>query len=76
GELDVVRCVVEQGLVFLVAELAGALVLEGTQIPPRSLVAGVPAKVRRELSDEEYQSVLDNAAHYVELAKLHRDANA
>jgi carbonic anhydrase/acetyltransferase-like protein (isoleucine patch superfamily) len=39
-------------------------------------VAGVPAKVRRELSDEEYQSVLDNAAHYVELAKLHRDANA
>jgi carbonic anhydrase/acetyltransferase-like protein (isoleucine patch superfamily) len=55
---------------------AGALVLEGTQIPPRSLVAGVPAKVRRELSDEEYQSVLDNAAHYVELAKLHRDANA
>jgi carbonic anhydrase/acetyltransferase-like protein (isoleucine patch superfamily) len=55
---------------------AGALVLEGTQIPPRSLVAGVPAKVRRELSDEEYQSVLDNAAHYVELAKLHRDSNA
>ncbi|EMY32381.1 transferase [Arthrobacter crystallopoietes BAB-32] len=55
---------------------AGALVLEGTQIPPRSLVAGVPAKVRRELSDEEYQSVLNNASHYVELAKLHREANS
>jgi len=54
---------------------AGALVLEGTQVPPRSLVAGVPAKVRRELSDEEYQSVLNNASHYVELAKLHREAN-
>ena len=41
---------------------------------PRSLVAGVPAKVRRELTEEEYQSVLDNASRYVELAALHRDA--
>ena len=28
---------------------AGALITQGTVIPPRSLVAGVPAKVRREL---------------------------
>jgi carbonic anhydrase/acetyltransferase-like protein (isoleucine patch superfamily) len=55
---------------------AGAVVLEGTQVPPRSLVAGVPAKVRRELSEEEYQSVLRNASHYVELAKVHREATA
>jgi carbonic anhydrase/acetyltransferase-like protein (isoleucine patch superfamily) len=55
---------------------AGAVVLEGTRIPPRSLVAGVPAKVRRELNDDEYQSVLNNAAHYVELAKLHREATS
>jgi carbonic anhydrase/acetyltransferase-like protein (isoleucine patch superfamily) len=55
---------------------AGAVVLEGTQVPPRSLVAGVPAKVRRDLSEEEYQSVLRNAAHYVELAKIHREANS
>src|SRR5439155_9857815 len=32
---------------------AGALITEGTVIPPRSLVFGMPAKVRRELSDEE-----------------------
>ena len=31
----------------------GALVLGGTIIPPGSMVAGVPAKVRRELTDEE-----------------------
>ena len=30
---------------------AGAVVLEGQEIPPRSLAAGVPAKVRRELDD-------------------------
>jgi carbonic anhydrase/acetyltransferase-like protein (isoleucine patch superfamily) len=54
---------------------AGAVVLEGTEIPPRSLVAGVPAKVRRELSDEEFESVKENAAHYVDLARKHSAAN-
>lgn len=53
---------------------AGAVVLEGTQVPPRSLVAGVPAKVRRELSDEELQGVRDNASRYQELAAQHRVA--
>ena len=47
---------------------AGAVVLEGIIVPPRSLVAGVPAKVRRELTDEEFEGVKQNAAHYVELA--------
>ena len=32
---------------------ANALVLEGFKVPPRSLVAGVPAKVRRELTEED-----------------------
>ena len=50
----------------------GAVVLEGTVIPPRSLVAGVPAKVRRELSDDELDGIRANAAHYVELARAHR----
>lgn len=53
---------------------AGAVVLEGTHIPPRSLVAGVPAKVRRELTDEELQGVRDNASRYQELAARHRAA--
>jgi carbonic anhydrase/acetyltransferase-like protein (isoleucine patch superfamily) len=51
---------------------AGAVVLEGTVVPPRSLVAGIPAKVRRELTDEEYAGVQANAARYVELAQAHR----
>ena len=55
---------------------AGAVVLEGTVVPPRSLVAGVPAKVRRELSDEEVAGVHRNASHYVDLARAHRKANA
>jgi carbonic anhydrase/acetyltransferase-like protein (isoleucine patch superfamily) len=43
---------------------AGTVVLEGTDVPPRSLVAGVPGKVRRELSDEEVQGLQGTASRY------------
>jgi len=55
---------------------AGAVVLEGTVVPPRSLVAGVPAKVRRELTDEEFDGVRANTTRYVELAAKHRDMHS
>jgi carbonic anhydrase/acetyltransferase-like protein (isoleucine patch superfamily) len=44
---------------------AGALVVEGMQVPPRSLVMGSPAKVRRPLTDEEVASIADYAQRYV-----------
>lgn len=53
---------------------AGAVVLEGAQIPPGSLVAGVPGKVRRELTDQERAGVRENARHYTELTATHRAA--
>jgi len=53
---------------------AGAVVLEGTQVPPGSLVAGVPAKVRRELSDEEKMGIRANAEHYLEISAGHAAA--
>lgn len=49
----------------------GAVVLEGTIVPPRSLVAGVPAKVRREISDDELDAIKTNAKHYVGLSRAH-----
>src|ERR1700709_2709367 len=52
---------------------AGAVVLEDTAIPPGSLVAGVPAKVRRSLTDDEREGVRLNASHYVGLALKHRN---
>jgi carbonic anhydrase/acetyltransferase-like protein (isoleucine patch superfamily) len=49
---------------------AGALVPEGRQYPPRSLLVGSPAKVVRTLSDEEVESLIrkgvTNYRHYVE----------
>jgi carbonic anhydrase/acetyltransferase-like protein (isoleucine patch superfamily) len=53
---------------------AGTVVLEGTVIPPRSLVAGVPGKVRRGLMDAEYDRVVANAQIYLDLAARHRRA--
>ncbi|MDX1888094.1 gamma carbonic anhydrase family protein [Mycolicibacterium sp. 050158] len=55
---------------------AGALVPQGTTVPPRSLVAGVPAKVRRELSDAEVEGNRMNALAYQHLLDVHRDATA
>lgn len=52
----------------------GAVVLEGTEVPDGSLVAGVPAKVRRALTDEERAGLLRNAGVYLELAADHASA--
>ena len=51
---------------------AGTVLVEGQQIPEGVLVAGVPGKVRRELSEAERAAIARNAASYVELARLHR----
>ena len=49
-------------------------VLEGATIPPGSLVAGVPGKVRRELTAAERERVVQNATGYVELTAAYRAA--
>lgn len=53
---------------------AGAVVLPGTVVPPGSLVAGVPGKVRRELSADEVDRNRANAQTYVDLATAYRTA--
>lgn len=53
---------------------AGAVVPQGAVIPPRSLVAGVPGKVRRELNDDEVAANRINAQVYEHLSELHRTA--
>ena len=53
---------------------AGAVVPQGMQVPPNSLVAGVPAKVRRELTEEDRAGIRLNGEGYVLLAGEHRKA--
>lgn len=54
---------------------AGAVVLEGANIPDRVLAAGVPAKVRRELTAEESAAFIPHAAGYVALARRQSSAS-
>lgn len=44
---------------------AGALVPENVVIPPRSLVLGVPGRVKREVTEEEMAQNRWRASHYV-----------
>lgn len=53
---------------------AGAVVLEDMEIPDRVLAAGVPAKIRRELSEEQSAGFIPHAGRYVDLAKRHNAA--
>ena len=55
---------------------AGAVVLEGSIVPPGSLVAGVPGKVRRELTVDEIAGNRHNAEEYLRHAALHGSALA
>jgi carbonic anhydrase/acetyltransferase-like protein (isoleucine patch superfamily) len=51
---------------------AGAVVTEGFVINPGTVVAGVPAKVKRQLEPNERQQGREAAARYVEKAENYR----
>ncbi len=44
---------------------AGSLVTPNKKFPPRSMIMGSPAKVVRELSDEEVKGLYEHAGRYV-----------
>lgn len=67
GAIILDKAVIRQG--SLVG--AGALVTQGKEFPPRSLILGSPAKAVRQLTDEEFASLKDSARHYVETARLY-----
>ena len=50
---------------------ACALVTEGMQIPDNSLVVGIPAKVVRQISEQQVIGLKISALHYVEMAERH-----
>nr|WP_308119971.1 hypothetical protein [Streptomyces sp. MBT84] len=54
---------------------AQALVPQGMRVPPGSLVAGVPAKVKRELTAEEREVITLNGTMYADLARAHREVH-
>ncbi len=51
---------------------AGAIVRPGMEVPPGSLVVGVPAQVRREAGDAERDMIAQTTAEYVRKSAQHR----
>ncbi len=54
---------------------ANAVVLEGARIPDRSLVAGVPGRVKKQLDGSSAEWVARGAQYYIELARTYRENN-
>jgi carbonic anhydrase/acetyltransferase-like protein (isoleucine patch superfamily) len=67
------RCLIGMGAILLNGAhvgagsivAAGTLLVEGMQVPPRSLVMGSPGKVKRALSDAEVLDIQAYADRYV-----------
>ena len=51
---------------------AKALVSEGKEFPPRTLLLGIPAQVKRELDDAALATIRQSADSYVERAQRYR----
>ncbi|MBX6365592.1 MAG: gamma carbonic anhydrase family protein [Gemmatimonadetes bacterium] len=71
GALIGMNAVVLHGAIIGEEALVAALsvVPEGMEVPSRTLVAGAPARVRKELSGEAARWVRSSAEHYVELSR-------
>jgi len=52
---------------------AGALVPEGMVVPPNSMVMGMPAKVKRQVTDDEKARFKENAQRYIRYRQEYRD---
>ncbi|HZB88554.1 MAG TPA: gamma carbonic anhydrase family protein [Terracidiphilus sp.] len=50
---------------------AGAVVPEHTVVPPRTLWAGVPARMRRELGDADRKLILEYARNYLDYVAMY-----
>lgn len=52
---------------------AGSLITENTQVGEGELWFGNPAKFRRKLTEEEISAIKENAIHYINSCKEHRE---
>lgn len=53
---------------------AGAVVTEGASFPERSVIAGVPARLRKSLDGRAAEWIARGGRHYVELGRAYREA--
>ena len=55
---------------------AGALVPEGMEVAPKMLVMGTPARVRREITEDEQKRFRENCRNYVKISAIYKEEQA
>ena len=53
---------------------AGAVITEGAEFPGRSVIAGVPARLKKTLDGRAAEWIARGGRHYVELSRKYREA--
>lgn len=73
-----IRAVILNGAVVGTGSIvaACALVPEGKQIPPNSLVMGVPCKVIRQVTEQDAQLISHGSEHYVEMSRRYKESQS
>jgi len=71
GSLIGIGAVVLDGVRVGAGSIIGAGAVVNKDVPPRSLVVGVPAKRLREVSDAEAAELIQHALRYEKLALVH-----
>jgi len=54
----------------------GSIIAAGAVVPPRTLWAGVPAKMRRELSDKDRELIREYAKNYLDYVEIYLSEGA
>ena len=78
------RCLIGMGAVLLGGSVigaesivgAGCVVKEGYEVPPRSLIVGLPGRIVREVTDEEVELIRRSAQGYVDKIRWYLDARS
>jgi carbonic anhydrase/acetyltransferase-like protein (isoleucine patch superfamily) len=71
GSLIGIGAVILDGVRIGAGSIVGAGAVVSKDVPPRSLVVGVPAKLVRELNEPEVSALIEHARKYEQLALVH-----
>lgn len=71
GSLIGIGAIILDGVRIGAGSMIGAGSVVTKDVPPRSLVVGVPAKRLREVSESEAADLIEHARHYEKLALVH-----
>jgi carbonic anhydrase/acetyltransferase-like protein (isoleucine patch superfamily) len=71
GSLIGIGAIVLDGVRVGAGSIVGAGALVTKDVPPRSLVVGLPAKIARPVTDAEAADLIDHAKKYHQLALVH-----